>query len=90
MLLFKPVPKGLKSVEGEPCIGGKNFPIRYILEQDPIQEALETKHQSMSFKLSLSSGSEMRMVRWASGTSEHFLIHVQGAFHAINKMELDT
>ena len=32
----------------------------------------------------------MRMVRWASGTPEHFLIHVQGAIHAIKEMELDT
>ena len=32
----------------------------------------------------------MRMVRWVSGTPEHFLIHVQGAIHAIKEMELDT
>ena len=48
------------------------------------------KHQPTSFKLSLPSASEMRMVRWASGTPEHFLIHVQGAIHAIKEMELDT
>ena len=48
------------------------------------------KHQPKSFKLSLPSGSEMRMVRCASGTPEHFLIHVQGAIHAIKEMELDT
>ena len=90
MLLSKAVPEGLKSVECERGVGGKNSPIRYILEQDPIQEALETKHQPTSFKLSLPSGSEMRMVRWASGTPEHFLIHVRGAIHAIKEMELDT
>ena len=44
----------------------------------------------MSFKLSLPSGSEMRMVRWASGTPEHLLIYVRGAIHAIKEMELDT
>ena len=55
-----------------------------------IQEALEMKHQPMYFKLSLPSESEMRMVRWAFGTPEHFLIHVQGAIHAITEMELDT
>ena len=88
--LSKAVPEGLKSVECERGIGGKNSPIRYIPEQDPIQEALETKHQPTSFKLSLPSGSEMRMVRWASGTPEHFLIHVRGAIHAIKEMELDT
>ena len=32
----------------------------------------------------------MRMVRWASRTPEHFLIHVRGAIHAIKEMELDT
>ena len=90
MSLSKAVPEGLKSVECERGVGGKNSPIRYIPEQDPIQEALETKHQPTSFKLSLPSGSEMRMVRWASGTPEHFLIHVRGAIHAIKEMELDT
>ena len=30
------------------------------------------------------------MVRWASRTPEHFLIHVWGAIHAIKEMELDT
>ncbi len=90
MSLSKAVPEGLKSVECEHCIVGKNSPICYIPEQDPIQEALETKHQPMSFKLSLPSGSEMMMVRWASGTPEHFLIHVQGAIHAIKEVELDT
>ncbi len=32
----------------------------------------------------------MWMVRWASGTPEHFLIHVRGVSHAIKEMELDT
>ncbi len=32
----------------------------------------------------------MRMIRWASGTPEHFLIHVQRVFHAIKDMELDS
>ena len=90
MSLSKAVPEGLKTVECECGIGGKNSPIHLIPEQDPIQEALETKHQPTSFKLSLPSGSEMRMVRWASGTPEHFLIHVRGAIHAIKEMELDT
>ncbi len=30
------------------------------------------------------------MMRWASRTSKHFLIHVKGAIHAIKEMELDT
>jgi hypothetical protein len=63
MLLSKAVPEGLKSVECERGIGGKNSPIHYIPEQDPIQEALKTKHQPMSFKLTLPLGSEMRLTR---------------------------
>jgi hypothetical protein len=76
-------------MEHEHGIGGKNSPIHYIPEQDPIQEALETKHQPMSFKLTLPMGSEMRITRWASGTPEHFLIHVRGAIHAIKEMGLN-
>ena len=64
--------------------------IRNILEQDPIQEALETKHQPTPFKLSLPLGCEMKMMRWAFGTPWHFLIYVQGAIHAIREMDLDT
>jgi hypothetical protein len=54
MSLSKAVPEGLKSMECECGVGGKNSPIRYIPEQDPIQEALKTKHQPTSFKLALS------------------------------------
>ena len=72
MLLSKAVPEGLKRVECECGIRGKNSPIWHILEQDPIQEALEMKHQPKSFKLSLPSGSEMRMVRWVSGILSTF------------------
>ena len=38
MPLTKAVPEGLESVESERGIGGKNSPICYILEEDPIQE----------------------------------------------------
>jgi hypothetical protein len=44
----------------------------------------------MSFKLTLPSGSEMRMTRLASGIPEHFLIPVRGAIHAIKDMGLNT
>ncbi len=44
----------------------------------------------MSFKLSLPSESEMRMMKWASMTPTHFLIHVRVEIHAIKEMELDT
>ncbi len=86
--LKKAVPEGLKSVECERGVGGKNSPIRYIPEQDPIQEALETKSQPTPLKFTLPSGSEMRKKRWASGTPEQFLVHVRGAIHAVKEMEL--
>ena len=90
MSLSKADPEGLKNVEWEHDVGGKNSPICYIPEQDFIQEALEMKHKQIFFKLSLPSGSEMRMMRWASGTPEYFLIHVQGTIHAIKDPERDT
>ncbi len=89
MLLSKAVLEGLKHTECECGIGDKNSPICYITEQDPIQEALETKHQPMSFKLRLPSVSEMRIMRWASVTPVNFLIHVQGVIHTIKEMKLD-
>ena len=77
-------------MECEHGLGGKHSPICYIPEKDPIQEALETKHQPTPLKLTLPSGSEMRKMRWASGTPKHFLIHVKGAIHVVKEMELDV
>ena len=88
LLLSLAVQEGLKHVECESGVGGKKSPIHYISEQDPIQEAHETKQQLISFNLSLPSGSEMRMMRWVSGTPEHFLM--QRAIHALKEMELGT
>ena len=62
MILSKAVSERLKHVECKGGIGGKNLPIGYITEEDPIM-TLETKHQPIYFKLSLSSGSEMGMMR---------------------------
>ena len=80
MSLSKAVPEGLKDMECEHGLGGKHSPISYIPEKDPIQEALETKHQPTPLKLTLPDGSEMRKMRWALGTPEHFLLHVRGQF----------
>ena len=41
MSAMKAFPKGLKSIEHKRGVGGKNLPIRYIPEQDPVQDALE-------------------------------------------------
>ena len=41
MSALKSTPKGLKVVECKHGMGGKNAPIHYIPEQDPVQDALE-------------------------------------------------
>ncbi len=46
-------PKGLKVVECEHGVGGKNAPIRYIPEQDPVQDALDKTKKTTYFKLTL-------------------------------------
>ena len=51
IFLCKAVPDGLKPINYEQGIEDKNSPICYILEQDPILDALEAKHQSAYFKL---------------------------------------
>jgi hypothetical protein len=67
MSFTKSVPEGLKSSECERGIGGKNSPIRYIPESDPVQEALEKKKKVTYFKLTLpSTRSEMSMAQWTS------------------------
>jgi hypothetical protein len=71
MLLKKAVPECLKSIECEYGVGGKNFP-NYIPEQDPIQDALEIKNQLTPSMFTLPNGSEMRTMRWASGTPSIF------------------
>ena len=87
MSTSKAVPDGLKLIECERDLAGKNSPICYIREKDPIQEALERKPTTSQFKVKLpSTCSELRVAIWASGTPEHFLIHVRGAVHVINQM----
>ena len=41
MSAVKSAPEGLKVVECEHGVGGKNAPICYITEQDPVHEALK-------------------------------------------------
>ena len=87
----KAAPEGLKLSECERGVGGKNSPIRYIPESDPVQEALEKKKKVTYFKLTLpSTKSEMSVAQWASGTPEQFLLHVRSAIHACKQMGLDT
>jgi hypothetical protein len=62
MSFAKSVPKGLKLSECKRGIGGKNSPIRYIPEKDPVQEAFEKTKKTNYFKLMLpNTGSELKV-----------------------------
>ena len=82
MYSAKSNPKGLKVVECECGVGGKNAPIRYIPEQDPVQDALEKSKKTTYFKLTLpNTRTELKVAIWASRTPEQFLLHVRTAMH---------
>ena len=87
MSSIKSNPKGLKVVECECSVGSKNAPIRYVPEQDPLQDALEKTKETTYFKLTLpNTGNELKVAIWASGTPEQFLAcpycyaHMQAAW----------
>jgi hypothetical protein len=87
----KTFPDGLKWIECERGVGGKNSPIRYIPEQDPVQDALAKDKKTTYFKLTLpNTGSKLKVAIWSSGTPEQFVLHVRSAIHAITQMGLDT
>ena len=91
MSSVKAIPEGLKWVECERGVGGKNSPIRYIPEQDPVQDALTKDKKTTYFKLTLPNmGNELKVAVWVSGTPEQFLLHVRSAIHACKQMGLDT
>eukprot|EP00804_Cyclotella_cryptica_P004891 CCRYP_004940-RA/>CCRYP_004940-RA protein AED:0.36 eAED:0.84 QI:0/0/0/1/1/1/2/0/428 len=91
MSSVKAIPEGLKWVECERGVGGKNSPIRYIPEQDPVQDALAKDKKTTYFKLTLPNlGNELKVAVWASGTPEQFLLHVRSAIHVCKQMGLDT
>ena len=77
MSFAKSVPEGLQLSECKRGVGGKNLPIRYIPEKDPVQEALEKNKKTNYFKLMLPHrGSKFKVALWASGTPEQFVLHV--------------
>eukprot|EP00804_Cyclotella_cryptica_P028707 CCRYP_008223-RA/>CCRYP_008223-RA protein AED:0.38 eAED:1.00 QI:0/0/0/1/1/1/3/0/399 len=91
MSSVKAIPEGLKWVECERGVGGKNSPIRYIPEQDPVQDALAKDNKTTYFKLTLpNTGNELKVAVWVSGTPEQFLLYVRSAIHAGKQMGLDT
>ena len=50
MSFTKSVPKGLKLSECKQGIGGKNSPIGYIPEKNPVQDTLEKTKMTNYFK----------------------------------------
>ena len=85
------VPKGLKWIECECGIGGKNYPICYIPKHNPMQDALEKRKKTTYVKLTLpNTGDELKVVIWVSRTPEQFLLHVYTAIHMCKQMGLDA
>ena len=83
MSFTKSVAKGLKLSECKWDVGGKNLPIGYIPEKDPVQEELEKNKKTNYFKLTLPHmGSKLKVALWVSGTPEQFILHVCSAIHA--------
>eukprot|EP00804_Cyclotella_cryptica_P021272 CCRYP_001539-RA/>CCRYP_001539-RA protein AED:0.47 eAED:0.60 QI:0/0/0/1/0/0/2/17/101 len=75
MSFVKAFPEGLKWIECERGIGGKNSPTK----------------KTTYFKLTLpNTGNEFKVALWASGTPEQFLVHVRSANHVCKQMGLDT
>ncbi len=55
-------PEGLMVVECEHSVGGKNAPICYIPEQDPVQNALYKTKKTTYFKLTLpNTGNKLKV-----------------------------
>eukprot|EP00804_Cyclotella_cryptica_P028332 CCRYP_013202-RA/>CCRYP_013202-RA protein AED:0.41 eAED:0.41 QI:0/-1/0/1/-1/1/1/0/85 len=82
MTSVKAFPEGLKWIKCKRGMGGKNSPIRYIPEQDPVQDALEKNKKTTYFKLTLpNTGNKLKVAVWASVTPEQFLLHVRSVIH---------
>ena len=59
---MKAFPEGLKWIERERGVGGKNSPIHYIPEQDPLQDTLVKDKKTTYFKLRLpNTGSKLKV-----------------------------
>ena len=85
------MPDGLKLLECKHGIGGKNSPILYTSEKDPVQEALEKNKKTNSFKLTLPHlGSELKVTLWASGTPEQFIEYVCATIHTCKQIDHDV
>jgi hypothetical protein len=88
MSLSKSLPVGPKLLECKWGIGGKNSPICYIPEKDPVQAALKKNKKTKYFKLMLPNmGIELKVALWVSGTPKQIILHVCSAIHASKQME---
>ena len=78
-------------VECEHGMDGKNAPIHYIPEQDPVQESLKKTKKTTYFKLTIpNTRNELKVAIWASGTPEQSLLHVRTAMHICKQLGLET
>jgi hypothetical protein len=83
----KIAPVGLKNQECKRRRGGKKAPIHYVLDRDPVQEALDLKPETL--KCTLANGSEIRVMVWSGhGTNKQFVLHVNKAYSTAKKMGL--
>jgi hypothetical protein len=91
MSFAKSVPEGLMLSECKWGIGGKNSPICFIPEKDPVQDALKKNKRTNYFKLMQPHmGSELKVALWVSGTSKQVILHMCSAIHAFKQMEHDV
>ena len=87
----KAFPEGLKWIECERGVWGKNVLIRYIPKQDPVQDALEKAKKTTYIKLTLpNTRNELKVTVWESRTPEQFVLHVRSMIHTCKQMGLDT
>ena len=72
-------------------MGRKNSPLRYILEQDQVQDALEKNKKTMHFKPMLpNTGNKLQVATWVSKTPQQFLLHICTAMDVCKQINLDT
>ena len=85
----KALPKGLQDEEVE---RGKIRipPIPYIPPEDPIQESVEMKSGSKSFKVTLPDGMIVFHKVYDNGLNEAFIIHVKEVLSLIKRKNYYT
>ena len=87
MSLEKVVPARLKHQECKCWRGCEKAPIRYVPEQDPVQEALDMKPKFL--KCTFDNGSETWVTVWLGySTNKHFVLHVNKVYTTAKKMRL--